>query len=451
MTAQRHKASAQRRLTSWKEIAAFLGRDERTAKRWEASRGLPVRRMPGAGHSSVFAYTDEIEAWMRGGALPEPPADTILDTSNPDTQDQRRWVIPALGVLLAGIIIAIVGLFALGRNLFLPTSPKIALSADPVATEFYRSGLHAWQTRTPAGLVRAIAEFKRAVDRDPRYAAAYVGLADAYSVEPEFMAIPPQDAYPRAEAAARRAIALDPSLASAHATLAFVDFYWSRNPTAADTEFRRALALDPGSAIVHHWYATFLMSMGRFDASLVQIDRAETLDSESSAIPADKGLILFLMGRDDLAVKLLTQLEDEQPDFASPHQYLATIWRDEGKDKDYLREMKLGALARHDPIDAIISDAGVKGLASAGHIGMLRSILNIQRDYYRAGKVTAYALAVTSIKLGNTDDAITYLSTSIARHETENIALAVDKPFAALRRDRRCAALMARAGLNAYR
>ena len=110
-----------------------------------------VRRMPGASRFSVFAFTDAIEA-----GCAEERSQTHRQTRSStrrisDTQDQRRWVIPALGVLLAGIIITIVGLFALGRNLLLPTAPKIALSADPVATEFYRSGLHACRReRLPA-------------------------------------------------------------------------------------------------------------------------------------------------------------------------------------------------------------------------------------------------------------------------------------------------------------
>src|SRR6202044_2904294 len=110
-------------------------------------------------------------------------------------------------------------------------------------------------------------------------------------------AIPPDQTYPRAAAAARRAIALDPSIAEAHAALAFADFYWSRDTEAADREFRRALALDPENSVTHHWYATFLMTIGESGAALAEIERAENLDSESNAIPADKALILFHGGQ----------------------------------------------------------------------------------------------------------------------------------------------------------
>jgi tetratricopeptide (TPR) repeat protein len=445
MTAENGKISAHRRLTSWKEIAAFLGRDERTAKRWEDTRGLPVRRVPGAGRSSVFAYTDEIEAWMSAGA---PPAEPAADAEKSGLRLRPRQRVAALAALAILLVAVAGGLFVVGKNALFSAVRQDARSSDPVATDFYRSGLHAWQTRTPGGLARAIADFQRAVARDPHFAAAYAGLADAYNLEAEFTAIPPTNTYPRAADAAKRAIALDPSLSSAHAALAFADFYWSRNAPAAELEFRRALALDPANATAHHWYATFLMSMGRFDEALAQIDKAESLDSESSAIPADKALILFHAGKAAEAIRLLTQIEDEQPDFASPHRYLATIWRDDNRDQLYLRELKQGALARHDPIDAEISDAGAKGLASAGHYGMLRAVLDAQRRFYGSGKEPAYALALTSAKLGDTDDAIAYLSASVARHESDNVALAVDGPFAALRKDGRFLSLVARAGLS---
>ncbi len=447
MAGESSKASAQRRLTSWKEIAAFLGRDERTAKRWESSRGLPVRRMPGTGHSSVFAYADEIEAWMHAGAAATMPTESATEAKKNDEQIRTRWRIAPL-VALVVVVIAATGLSELGKTVFLSAASQDAHTVDPTAAEFYRSGLHAWQTRSPAGLARAVADFRRAVEHDPRFAAAYAGLADAYSLEAEFTTIPPQDAYPRAAAAARSAIAIDPSLASAHAALAFADFYWSRDAAAAEREYRRALTLDPSSATAHHWYATFLMTMGRSVAALEQIAKAESLDSESSAIPADKGLILFHAGKTDQAIKLLTQLENEEPDFASPHRYLAVIWLAENRDATYLRELKLAAQARRDFTDAALADAGARGLTNAGHFGMLRAILDVQRSLYRAGKESAYALAITSAKLGETQQAIAYLSASVERHETENIALAIDPPFATLRGDRRFVALLTRAGLR---
>jgi tetratricopeptide (TPR) repeat protein len=447
MVGEGAKASAQHRLTSWKEIASFLGRDERTAKRWEATRGLPVRRIPGTGRSSVFAYAEEIEAWMRTGASQQPAyAEPPEETAKAETRTRTPWLRVAAATLIGGaVLVAALAIYEFGLvSEFEPGHPATHIP-DRAAAEFYRSGMHAWQTRTPAGLSGAIADFNLAVTRDPRYAAAYVGLADAYNLEAEFTSMPSNDAYPRAADAAKRAIALDPSLAAAHAALAFTDFYRSRDAPTAEREFRRALALDPSSATAHHWYATFLMTMGRADEALAQIDKAESLDSESSAIPADKALILFHEGRKDDAIKLLTRIEDEQPDFASPHSYLAAIWLNEDNDLAYLREMRLAAQARHDPTEETLAEAGATGLASGGHSGMLRAILDVERKLYAAGKLPAYSLAIICAKLGDTKDAIDYLAASVARHESNNIAVGIEPDFAVLRSDTHFAALLERA------
>ena len=181
MAGEDETVAADRRLNSWKEIAAFVGRDERTVKRWEGARGLkPVRRLPGAGRASVFAYAHEIEAWLSGRAFagsphapsavddppaPQPPA------SGPGA---RRFAHGAL-VLIAAVMVAgaIAFLVQLGHPLSAPAPPAPG-THDPAAAESYRSGLHAWQTRTPAGIARAVTDFSRAIARDPRFAAAFM-------------------------------------------------------------------------------------------------------------------------------------------------------------------------------------------------------------------------------------------------------------------------------------
>jgi tetratricopeptide (TPR) repeat protein len=128
--------------------------------------------------------------------------------------------------------------------------------ADAEAADLYRSGLYEWQTRTPAGLKRAIDDLTQAIVRDPGFAEAYAGLAVAYNLDREFSDMPAADAYARMRAAALRAIALNPSLGSAHAALGFVDFYWLQQLPAARKEFERAAALAPprsaGTQMVRH-------------------------------------------------------------------------------------------------------------------------------------------------------------------------------------------------------
>ena len=129
--------------------------------------------------------------------------------------------------------------------------------------------------------------------RDPHYAEAYAGLANCYNLLREYSLMPPNEAYPRAEAAANRAIALDDSLSDAHSALGFVDLYWSWDVAGAQREFVRALTLYPNSVNAHYWYGTYLLHLGRFSESLEEIEKAQKLDPHSTSILAGKGLVPF--------------------------------------------------------------------------------------------------------------------------------------------------------------
>src|ERR1039457_5518814 len=144
--------------------------------------------------------------------------------------------------------------------------------------------------------------------------------------------MPPEEAYPRALAAAKKAVELDGSSAEAHTSLAFATFYGSFDAAEAEREFRRALALNPNDARAHHWYATFLYTEGRYSEALGQIEIAQQLDPASNAIVADKGLILLYAGPREQGVALLKQLESTEPAFLSTYSYLQSAAL---MDKDY--------------------------------------------------------------------------------------------------------------------
>ena len=422
-----------RRLTTWKEIATFLGRDERTVKRWEESRGLPVRRVPGSGRASVFAYAHELQAWL-DGAQPEAAA-------VPAPAAKPNYARPAM--VLAALVVAV---GAAGWFWSLRSKPAPEPVRDPAAVAFYRSGLHEWQTRTPSGLARAVKDFDGAIARDPNYAQAYEGLANTYNLMREYTLMPADEAYAKARDAAAHAIALDPSLAGAHAALAFVDFYWLRKAPDARREFVRALALDPKNAGAHHWYATFLMTVGESAAATREIEKAAELDSESSAILADKGLILYYAGRTGDAVKLLVQLEADQPGFASPPFYLSVIDLVRGDDQGHLREMRQHAAVMHDEGEAALAAAGARGLAQGGRTGMLTGELSARLESYAKGKGEAYWLAQTYALLDDRAHALAFLAVSVSRREPETIAMAIDPALDSLRREHRFAELRVAAG-----
>ena len=430
-------------LRSWKAIASYLGRDERTVKRWEETRGLPVRRLPGSGRAAVFAYTHELKAWQDRASEDAPVADP--GAVNPARRVQAYWLIAVAAIVLLAVALQIT----------LNTGPKSTTSLAPrthdeFAAESYLSGLHEWQTRTPSGLSRAIVDFNDAIRRDPKFAQAYVGLANTYDLMREFTLMPSNAAYSRAAAAATRAIALDPSLAEAHSALAFSDFYWRRDVAGARREFIRAIELDQGSASAHHWYATFLMTLGDFGAARGEIETASRLDPESTAIIADKALIEFYGGEAQRAVTLLKQIEADQPLFASPHLYLSAIALLQGHDRDYLREMNLLALALHDGDTIALSEAGMRGLTAGGHVGMLRAILVQRLALYAHGRGTAYNIAQEYALLGNSASALDYLSMSLMRQEPEIVGMKINPALAPLRDTATYRRLLRAAGLDAH-
>jgi tetratricopeptide (TPR) repeat protein len=207
------------RLNSWKEIAAFFGKDERTVKRWETIRGLPVRRVPGGTRTSVFAYVSELEAWL---SAPRPVAASPTDTSS--TTFSRQLFLPVaaalaiLGLLLIGLIATVL---APSR---LDTVPSIPAEAQAL----YDDGVLAWTSRTTAGFATAIEKFDAALAIAPDYARAEVGLANVYNLISQYTLAPAAESYAKAKAAAERAIALDPNLAEAYAALGFNAFYGTR-------------------------------------------------------------------------------------------------------------------------------------------------------------------------------------------------------------------------------
>jgi len=473
MPQDRNRPTGNRRLDSWKEIASYFGRDERTVRRWEKERDLPVRRLPGL-RGGVYAFTEDLAEWMNannstpsgtqtdvtvevesGGeetgtatavmaARPEAsPFGPIPDRRSPPLatvpgprRSRSGWVIAA-GVLILSLIVTTV---AVRRQRADSSAARVTTSAPAPASlagraeaeDLYLKGRYYWNKRTPADLNKAVDYFTQAIVRDPNYAKAYVGLSDCYNLLREYTVMPPDEAYPRAMAAAKKSIELDPSLAEAHNSLAFDSFYWMWDATTAEQEFRRALTLDPNYVLAHHWYATFLYALGRHDEALREINRAQELDPTSTTVLADKGVLLYAAGQKQEALALLKQIEDTEPSFLSPHRYLSTIYLVSGDYAGYLGEARKAALLTQDKNALAIVHAGEKGLAAGGAHGMLENILQLQKSMYPDGGLAAYSLASTYAQLGDKEEALKYLGLSRERHETLLMNLRADPTMKSL-------------------
>jgi len=438
-----------RRLDTWKEIASFIGRDERTAKRWEATRGLPVHRPPGGGRSKVYAYTDEVWRWMHEIAeLEPPPVESASDAESgsdlvkaqPRSVDglgilarRRRW--PLRAALTLGLACAVViGLVAVIGTALRPSPPvKVNADADKDAAEFYRAGLHDWSTRTPEGLHTALDEFTQSIIRDPNYAPAYAGLANCYNLLREYTDMPASEAYPRAKQAALRALQLDDHLASAHVALGFEEFYWEWKAPQALGEFDRALSIDPNSALGHHWYANVLLHMGRIADAQKEIIQAEQIDPTDTSVLSDKGLILFYGGQLQEASDLLLRMERTTPEHLSPHRYLAELYFAENDFDDYLNEQHLIASMRQDDALKQIADRASEGWRTGGRQGLLKATLAAQLSLLSRGLSTNYEVARSLARLGDQSQAMQYLKVSLERREPQFMAVRIDPALASLR------------------
>ena len=322
--------------------------------------------------------------------------------------------------------------------------------ANAEARDLYLQGRYYWNKRTPDDLNRAVDRFMQAIVHDPGYADPYVGLADCYNLMREYTDMPGREAYPRALAAAKRAVELDDSSSQAHATFAFSSFWGGWDAATADREFRRALELDPNNARAHHWYGTFLQEMRLFPAALVEIERARALDPTSRSIVADKATILTNLHRSDEAIQILKQMEAAEPEFVSPHRYLKLIYLDIADYPNYLAEGHKEAVLMHDSATLRVIEAAEKGYAAGGAHAMFESILREQQRFLaQNGKISSYTLAQTCARAGDRVQAAKYLKDAYDTRDEFIPEVRVDHAFDHMRDDPVVEQIMMQLGLPA--
>jgi len=397
-------------------------------------------------NNPIFVETVERRGyrWIAPTHIPTPIGQPHLVVVKPETEakaqpslppSQRlRWllVFPTLALLLAGW-----GFRPLYRAAKASTrKPAVAASPDSApraakaeAQQFYLKGRFYWEKRTPDGLNQAVDYFTQAIVHDPNYAPAYVGLGDCYNLMREYTLMPATEAYPRALAAARKAVQLDDQSSEAHASLAFALFWGTWDAPNADREFRRAIELNPNNAVAHHWFATYLSAVGRHAESVVEIDRAQALDPASKSIMADKGALLTVAGRRDEGIALLKQLETSEPEFISPHRYLKPAYFTSGDYASYLSEWKKEAALMRDNSTLKLVNTAENGYAGGGREGMLRNMLAMQKKLYEHGKASPYLLAQTASLLGNRQEALQYLSIAFDKHDENAVQFESDPAF----------------------
>jgi tetratricopeptide (TPR) repeat protein len=356
------------------------------------------------------------------------------------------WLIAA--ALLAGVLVTAVVSWNAWRgaigNVWAKTLPVRPKAAQSQAVKLYLEGRYYWNKRTPEDLEKSVDYFTQSIVADPGYAKAYVGLADSYSLLREFATMPDSEAWPRSLAAARKAVELDPSLAEAHSSLGFDLFYGSLDVKGGEHEFKRAVELNPNYAEAHQWYATALMSVGRFTEATDQMELARELQPASRSILADQGLLLFYQGKHEQAVEQLRQIEAAEPAFRSAHLYLSYIHFASRDWLNFLSESRKAAESSHDPVELAIFSEAEKGFAAGGSQGMLDRLLKAQQNFSAQGRSPLFRVAETLALLGRKREALDYLDASYKKHESLMVALPVDQTLVSLRQEPAYQALCAK-------
>jgi eukaryotic-like serine/threonine-protein kinase len=212
-------------------------------------------------------------------------------------------------------------------------------TSDPEAYQLYLKGLYYWEKRTPETLDKARDYFNQAIERDPGYAMAYVGLANYYVAAPDYGPIPENVAAPKAKAAAEKALSIDPASAEAHAALG--GSLWSLfDFSAAEVEFKRALELNPNLSHAHHWYGLFVSWEARHPEALIHLRRAVELDPLNLQYQTNLGQVLANARQYDAAEEQLKKTLEMDPNFAYTHVELRQIYRDQGKHDLAMQEWK---------------------------------------------------------------------------------------------------------------
>ena len=332
-----------------------------------------------------------------------------------------------------------------------PTERASLVSTQPVnpeAHEDYLKGRYYFNQRTQDSLNKSIAYFQQAIARDPKYTLGYCGLADAYALLGFRGGVPSKNALLRAKAAALKAINLDDSLAEPHASLAFISETFEWDWATAEREYKRALDLNPSDARTHHWYAGYLMYVGRFDEGIAEAKRARDLDPLS--LPVNNALAgrLLVAGRVDEALKQVQKTLEIDPYFAPAHQTMGWAYLNMGRHKEAIQEFqKALQLSGTDDKDLMV-DLGF-AYATTGNRDEARKILAKLKTLHAHGLVPSGSIGILYGALGELDMAFAWLDKAYQERDPELTYLKVPgRRFAPLRHDPRFQQLVRRVGLR---
>ncbi len=336
---------------------------------------------------------------------------------------------------------------ALQANLFPVERKRLASQATEnlEAYNLYLKGRYFLNKGTEKDLKKALQFFEHALEQDPIYAAAYSGLADAYLALDDSDFIPEAEAAPKAKAAGRKALEIDETVAEAHTSLGHLALHqWDWATT--ESELKRAIALNPGYAPAHHFLSMYFATFGYMDESIAAAKRAEELDPLSMLVSSTVGIQLYRARRYDEAIAQLRKTIDLDPNYPRTHRVLGKVYLEKGLHQKAIAEFeKYSTLTNERSVGLAYVGNAYGRLGKRDEAGrILDELIAISQHEY----VSAYAIAMVYIGLGDKDHAFEWLNKACEERSDFLVHLKVDPDFDSLRSDPRFAELMKKVGVE---
>jgi serine/threonine-protein kinase len=318
-------------------------------------------------------------------------------------------------------------------------------TANPEAYQLYLKGRFHILKNTPPDTLRAIPYFEKAIDIDPRYALAYVGLADAYRGLALGSEMRPSEYFPKGKTAAQRALEIDGNLAEAHAILGWITFWYDWDWAAAENECRRALELDPDSGDAHMVYSHILSTTGRHQEALAEAKRASELDPLNLRNLVIEVSFNIYAGQADEALSKLDKVFELDPNYWWAHQFAARAYIGKGD----FGKAEASARRATQLNDENSRSTGFLGYALARSGKQTEARVELEKLLKRSTEryTSPLSIAMLYIGLGQRGDALKWLERGIEHHDPRMVFLKVDPIFNDLRDDPRFAELLRRVRL----
>jgi serine/threonine protein kinase/Tfp pilus assembly protein PilF len=317
---------------------------------------------------------------------------------------------------------------------------------DPEAYQLYLKGRYYWDKRSPESLAKSKDYFQQAIDKDPNYVLAYVGMAEYYYVLSDYTYTPMQESIPKLKAAVSKALALDDNQSEAHALLAGAhDSDW--NWAAAEREYERALQLDPNNSRIHALYGLHFVTLGKMDESIAQVQTALQLDPLNLNAMTNLGASYAAARRYDQSVAQLKKALEIDSNYGSAHQFLSIAYEAQGKYDLWLDEMEKTATVNKDVDLLAVNKAARLEYARAGYSAANKRIAEVLQEQAKRVYIDPVNIASAYAASGDQDKAFFWLEKSFAEKSDLIRILKTAQTFDSLHSDARYADLLRRMNL----